>query len=343
MSADIETQSTHTGVEVGHAPSRGDPDYEVAPGVRRVRQLFVNMYFCGEPGGGDRSWTLIDAGLPYFGEHLIEAAAQCFGPGARPKAIILTHGHFDHVGALPGLASRWDVPVYAHELERPYLSGKSSYPPPDPAVGGGMMSLISRFYPRGPIDLGDRLQTLPADGSVPEMPGWRWIPTPGHSPGHVSFFRESDRTLIAGDAFVTAKQESAFDSTLFQCAHVRRPPAYYTPDWRAAGRSVELLENLHPETVATGHGRPMRGEEMRRELEELARDWQRKAVPHWGRYVNQPALTDANGVAWTPPAVADPQLMALAGLGALGAGLWWLRSMRSHSRSRMSEMASGDW
>lgn len=329
MSADTEVQTPRSSVEAGQSSSRGDPDYEVAEGVFRVRQLFVNLYFHGEPGAGDREWVLIDAGLPYFEEQLIEAAAERFGPGSRPKAIILTHGHFDHVGALPDLARRWDVPVYAHELELPYLSGRSSYPPPDPAVGGGLMSMVSRFYPRGPIDLGDRLQTLPVNHDVPEMPGWRWLHTPGHAPGHVSLFRDSDRTLIVGDAFVTAKQESALDSNIFQCAYVRRPPAYYTPDWRAAGRSVELLAGLHPETAATGHGRPMRGPELRRELEELARDWQKLAVPPWGRYVNQPALTDARGVAWTPPPVVDPQLVALAGISAVGLGLWWLRSKLS--------------
>jgi len=331
MSAETNIHEPQGEARAGRGPIRGEADMEVAPGLLRVRQLFVNLYFYGDSGGGDRSWVLIDAGLPYLEQHLVDAAAERFGPGARPAAIILTHGHFDHVGALPNLAWRWDVPVYAHELERPYLNGKSSYPPPDPAVGGGAMSFLSRFYPRGPIDLGDRLQTLPADGSVPEMPGWRWLHTPGHTPGHVALFRESDRTLIAGDAFVTTKQESALDSNLQLWAHVRRPPAYFTPDWQAARRSVELLADLHPETAATGHGRPMRGEELRRGLETLARQWREDAVPHWGRYVNQPALADATGVVWTPPAVTDPQLMALAALGAVGLGLWGLRAMRSRS------------
>ena len=44
------------------------------------------------------------------------------------------------------------------------------------------------------------------------MPGWRWVHTPGHTAGHVSLFRDADRTLIAGDAFVTTKQESALPS-----------------------------------------------------------------------------------------------------------------------------------
>ena len=102
--------------------------------------------------------------------------------GARPAAIVMTHGHFDHVGALASLAERWDVPIYAHPLELPYLDGRSSYPRPDPSVGGGMMSAMSRFYPRGPVDVGRWLRTLPEDGAVPGMPGWRWIHTPGHTP-----------------------------------------------------------------------------------------------------------------------------------------------------------------
>src|SRR5690606_25960155 len=116
---------------------------------------------------------------------------------------ILTHGHFDHVGGIEQLVQEWEVPVYAHPMELPYLTGKSSYPPGDPAVGGGAIAMLSPLYPRGPIDLGPHVQPLPEDGSVPGMAGWRWIATPGHSPGHVALFRDADRTLIAGDALVT--------------------------------------------------------------------------------------------------------------------------------------------
>src|SRR5207244_5588565 len=101
---------------------------------------------------------------------------------------------------------------------------RSAYPPPDPTVGGGLMARTSPLLPRGPIDLGPRAHALPGDCSVPGLRGWRWIHTPGHSPGHVSFFRESDRCLIAGDAFVTTKQES-LTSALTQKPHeVHGPP-----------------------------------------------------------------------------------------------------------------------
>lgn len=305
---------------------------EVVDDVACLPLSIVNVYFFGERGAGDRRWVLIDAGLAFSGRRIAHAAAERFGPDSRPAAIILTHGHFDHVGALPSLAERWDVPVFAHELEMPYLTGRSSYPPPDPAVGGGAMSFLSRLYPRGPIDLGDRVQPLPADGSVPEMPGWRWIHTPGHTAGHVSLFRDSDRTLIAGDAFVTQCQESAL-GVLAQRRKVRRPPAYYTTDWQTARHSVEMLSQLRPNVAATGHGVPMYGEPMRQQLEHLLRDWGRVAVPSHGRYVQQPAITDERGVVSVPPAAFDRQLAALAGIGiAAGVGALLIRSWSRQSR-----------
>ena len=142
--------------------SRTEP---VAGDLFRVPLGIVNAYLTGPPGAGDRGWVLIDAGLSISAPALVAAAAERYGD-SRPAAIVLTHGHFDHVGTLPALADRWDAPVYAHPLELPYLTGRSAYPPPDPAVGGGAMSFLSRLYSRGPTDLGNRVRPLPADGSV---------------------------------------------------------------------------------------------------------------------------------------------------------------------------------
>lgn len=116
------------------------------------------------------------------------------------------------------------------------------------------------------------------------MPGWRWIHTPGHTKGHVSLFREDDRCLIAGDAFVTVKQESLY-AVATQEQEIHGPPAYFTPDWNAARQSVERLAQLRPSIAATGHGTPMRGEELGRALEKLLMDFDEIAVPNQGRYV----------------------------------------------------------
>lgn len=295
-------------------------EWEVAPGVTCVRNVMVNYCFVAGASsrrGGYAGWVLIDAGLPGSAGQIRAAAERHFGPGARPEAILLTHGHFDHVGGLPQLAEEWDVPVFAHELELPYLTGRAGYAPPDPFVGG-MMSLTSPLYPRGPIDLGDRVQPLPPAGSVPFLPEWRVIETPGHSPGHVSFFRDTDRTLIAGDAFVTTKQESLL-AVLSQAQRVFGPPRYFTHDWAQAEQSVRALAQLDPQVAATGHGTPMSGPLLREQLHALAADFERRAVPHDGRYAHHPVRYDARGPRHVPPRETIPtRAWLMAGAAAVG-------------------------
>jgi glyoxylase-like metal-dependent hydrolase (beta-lactamase superfamily II) len=313
-------------------PPRRGKTFPVTEWITGLRIGIVNVYFYGAPNAGDRRWVLIDAGLHGSDERIIHAAEALYGEGTRPAAIVLTHGHFDHVGALRDVALLWDVPIYAHELELPYLDGRSAYPPPDPTVGGGAMAALSRLYPRGPIDVSEWLRTLPADGAVPGMPGWRWIHTPGHTPGHMSLYHPADGTLVAGDAFVTTKQESML-AALTQRPELHGPPAYYTSDWEAARESVRRLSALEPDVAATGHGRPLRGQLMREGLHTLARDFDTLAVPRHGRYVNAPAIADANGVVSVPPPVRDPLAGLVMGIGAavvVGAAVRSLRADSSH-------------
>jgi len=267
----------------GH--EQDDGTTEVAPGVAYMRLAIVNVVFCGMPG--QPGWVLVDAGIPAMASRITRAAAERFGEGVPPAAIVITHGHFDHVGTLETLARQWDVPVYAHPLEMPYLDGSASYPPPDPTVGGGLVALLSPLFPRSPVDVNDRLHRLPDDGSVPGMPGWQWLHTPGHSVGQVSLWRESDRTLIAADTFVTTAQESVY-AAVTQEPELHGPPKYFTHDWQAARASVVALAELEPDCVVTGHGRAMQGTAMRAALHTLARDFDRLAVPEHGRYVDAP-------------------------------------------------------
>ncbi|GAB3837308.1 hypothetical protein GCM10028821_37160 [Hymenobacter jeollabukensis] len=312
-----------------HLPARPNrattPELQfVAPGVWALRNVFVNLFFVRQaPSTGP--WVLVDAGLPGAAGKIRQTAEALFGPAARPAAILMTHGHFDHAGALETLAAHWDVPVYAHPLELPYLTGRSAYPPPDPTVGGGALAWLSGLYPKHPYNVGNRAHELPADGTVPELPDWRWIFTPGHTPGHVAFFRESDGVLLAGDAFVTTQQESSL-AVWEQRQEVHGPPKYFTCDWDAARRSVERLARLQPRVAATGHGIPMRGQALLQELTELAQHFQELAVPAQGRYLPDPAIADETGVRAVPPPVRNPRTpWLLGGLAAtigLGIGIW---------------------
>ncbi|HEU4698232.1 MAG TPA: MBL fold metallo-hydrolase [Gemmatimonadales bacterium] len=290
---------------------------EVTPDLAYLRLALVNVYFFGRRGARDREWVLVDAGTP-GSAHAIERAARArFSWGARPSAIVLTHGHFDHVGALRDLAERWDVPVYAHALELPYITGQEPYPPADPTVGGGLLALMSPLYPRGPFDVRRDARALPDDGRVPGMPGWRWIHTPGHSRGHVSLFRDADRLLIAGDAFITQQQESLL-AVLGQRVQLHGPPKYFTPDWVRARDSVRALAALDPMVAATGHGQPLIGEAMRRGLERLAWEFDRLAVPEHGRYVAIEPRGPARALA---PRAPQPAAAARAGTSTVVLGV----------------------
>ncbi len=277
--------------------------FQVAPNVWGLKDTFVNCYIIQDTESG--KWVLVDTGLKSTGKKIKKMAAELFGEDSTPKAIILTHGHFDHVSSVQSLAEEWHVPVYAHYLEMPYLTGKSSYPPCDPTVGGGLVAELSFLYSMKPINISSFVTALPEDNSVPFLEGWQWVHTPGHTPGHISLFRDEDRCLVAGDAFVTTQAESAI-SVAFEIKKVCGPPAYGTTDWVAAYESVQKLLLMQPEIAATGHGKPMYGTDMLRQLLDLYERFDEVAIPDQGRYVNEPAVQDANGVMYLPPSTESP-------------------------------------
>ncbi|MDU4697570.1 MAG: MBL fold metallo-hydrolase [Paenibacillus sp.] len=255
---------------------------EVLPDLYCHTLQIVNICLVGDPAAQD--FILVDAGMPGSANEIVSVTETRYGAGRKPKAILLTHGHFDHVGAVIELIEQWNIPVYAHELEIPYLTGHKSYPEPDPTVEGGMVAKMSALFPNEPINLGKHVQPLPSDGSVPHLAGFRWIHTPGHTPGHVSLFRDKDRTLMAADAFVTVRQDSLY-KVLTQEMEISGPPRYLTTDWTAARESVRKLAALQPTVAVTGHGRPVSGQVLSEGLQKLVDEFDRIAIPDYGKYV----------------------------------------------------------
>jgi glyoxylase-like metal-dependent hydrolase (beta-lactamase superfamily II) len=306
---------------------------DVALDVARLRVGFVNCFFVGKrrqeaaQTASATPWALVDAAISLGAARILEVAAERYGTETRPSAIVLTHGHFDHVGALEALLGIWDVPVYAHPLELPFLTGRADYPPPDPTVARrGLMARLSVLFPDKGIDIGHRVKPLPSNGDVPGMPGWRWIHTPGHSPGHVSLFRATDRVLIAGDALTTTKQESAY-AVATQKPELNGPPSYFTIDWDASHRSVSTLASLRPATLASGHGPTMRGDDLPERIAEIAREFDTRVRPRRGRYVREPVVTNEDGVVYLPPPTrAGVPWGTVSGVAAAAvAGTWLVR------------------
>jgi len=292
---------------------------ELAPGVHQLTiQRFVNVYFVESSTPGE--WVLVDTGLPGSEKDILAAANQLFYPGTHPEAIILTHGHMDHAGAAQALAEHWKVPILAHPLELPFLTARAVYPPADPTVeNGGSLAFVSRFFPPQSFQLSDYVQAFPVDSEeVPFLPGWRWLHVPGHAPGQLALFRESDRTLLGGDAFATANHGSV-PALLLQLPKISVAGAPFNYDWQQVRESVQKLAALRPEAIGCGHGPAIVGPAATEGLQQLADHF---PMPTTGRYVLEPARLDANGVASLPPAPASDPLttkLTIAGvtLGAL--------------------------
>ena len=240
---------------------------QVTPEVTLLNFTVVNAFLVGDPLSDGKEFVLVDTGLENAYDFILETVKKYYGKDIRPQCIVLTHGHFDHVGSVIKLSEYWDVPVYIHELELPYVTGKMDYPKGDSTVGGEI-SQMSPSFPHTSIDISYRINILPQDGKIPGMYGWKWIHTPGHTRGHISLFKELDRVLIAGDAISTTKQESMW-SVITKKEEISGPPAYMTEDWEKAKESIIYLKSLEPAILLPSHGKPLRNLEIREQLEML--------------------------------------------------------------------------
>lgn len=247
---------------------------EVADGVHRVglgRGIGqVNAYLVRSGEG----WVLVDTGWPRSAAAIRAALASLAGPGARPSAILLTHIHPDHSGSALELARLWELPLLVHPDEVVLARGGIDPRYANP-LDRWVIAPALRLVPRRRLDamiardsLEHDVAPFDPDTGTPHLPDWRCVPVPGHTPGHVAFFRASDRVLLTGDAVLTENPTSwrSLSTAPAPCA----PPRISTWDWAAATSSVAVLAGLRPDVLATGHGAPLLGAAAADGLDSLA-------------------------------------------------------------------------
>ena len=209
--------------------------------VRGGRPKTMNVYLIADDGG----LTMFDAGISDMAGAVRSVTARLGGL----KRIVLGHADCDHRGSAPA----FDVPVYCHPLERDAAESESAFRtywdlsklkpyarPVFPKLlqswDGGAVKIA------GTLDEGD------------EIAGFRVINLPGHSPGLIGLFRESDRLALVSDCFYTLDPQTGRSNA----AHV--PHAAFNYDTEQARASIRKLATLDPLTVWPGHAHAVTGD-----------------------------------------------------------------------------------
>jgi glyoxylase-like metal-dependent hydrolase (beta-lactamase superfamily II) len=212
---------------------------EVANGVYQIPNSFVNLYLIVEAGG----LTLIDAGLAKSGPKVALEAIQELGRQPKDlKRILFTHSDPDHTGGAAELkhVSGSNLQASVHE------AGMMAQGQPGRPANNAFVHLMVRLMmPRIPAQTAD---VLLEDGQdIPVLGGLRVINTPGHTPGHVSFYSSSQKILFAGDSMRSEKDRLSFGAGPF------------TWSLGAGIESVRQQAKLGVDLVCCGHGPVVRG------------------------------------------------------------------------------------
>jgi hydroxyacylglutathione hydrolase len=199
----------------------------LAPGVWRLKELpmpTINVYLAED--------VLIDAGRSWDRRRI-------FGEleGVEISALALTHVHPDHQGSAKAVCDAREVPLAVHADDVDAMEGRRP-------VGSGA-AFIPRLYDKiwtGPPHQVDRVL-----GEGDEVAGFRVVHAPGHAPGEVIYFRDSDRVAICGDVVRNM-------SFLTGLPGIRQPPDEMTYDPPENRRSIQKLAALEPSLSLPGHG-----------------------------------------------------------------------------------------
>jgi glyoxylase-like metal-dependent hydrolase (beta-lactamase superfamily II) len=219
---------------------------EIAPRIRRIGTGLINVYLVEEAG----SVTIIDAGAPGMWTDLSGELRQMGRSLDDVRAVVLTHGHTDHIGFAERIRSSQGVPIRVHELDAALARGEVKS-----GQGWGkirvrsLLSFLLYGVRMGMLRIPPIREVVSyGDGATLDVPGSpRVIHVPGHSPGSAALHMAGMGALFIGDAIATRNVMTGETGPRI---------APFTADRPAAIASLARLESIQAGLVLPGHGEP---------------------------------------------------------------------------------------
>ena len=226
----------------------------VADGVHRIADAYTNWYLLEDDG----RMTIVDCGVPTSWESLHHALAQLGRNAGEVEAVVLTHGHFDHVGFAERARRELGVPVYVHTNDVPLTRHPARHDHERPrsyylATQVRALPIVIALA-RNRAWWPDRLRSVVRyEGGTLPVPGSpRVIFTPGHTLGHCALHLPDRDVVIAGDAIVTLDPYTARTGP-------RIVARAATADSERAMGALDAIAETGARTLLVGHGEPWTG------------------------------------------------------------------------------------